>query len=113
LKSVYHFIGFAHSPEMVGSEKAKKLLSNGKAKFMTPSTFPETRDCEKYLADHEKILKEIKDLKIESYDYFFAKANWVCLRYTANGSHRGGWFCLFVCLLFAFGNSFCVFFYLR
>lgn len=44
---------------------------------------------EDYAEDHGRIMEQVNDLHIVSFDVLFAKGDRVCLRYTAEGAHRG------------------------
>ena len=44
---------------------------------------------EQYAEEHGKLMRQVNDLRLISFDVLFARGNWVCLRYTAEGSHSG------------------------
>lgn len=57
--------------------------------FVAPTTFPDVHTLEEYAEDHGRLMEQVNDLRIVSFDVLFAKADRVCLRYTAEGSHGG------------------------
>ena len=44
---------------------------------------------EQYAEEHGKLMRQVSDLHLISFDVLFARGHWVCLRYTAEGSHCG------------------------
>lgn len=43
-----------------------------------------------YAESHSKVMASVNDLRIDRFDQVFAKDSHVLLRYTAEGSHKGG-----------------------
>lgn len=58
-------------------------------RFIAPTTFPDIHTLEDYAEDHGRLMKQVIDLHFVSFDILFAKADRVCMRYTAQGTHSG------------------------
>lgn len=71
------------------SAQAVKHLCGANNRFIAPTTFPQVRALEEYAEDHGRIMEQVNDLHIVSFDVLFAKGDRVCLRYTAEGAHGG------------------------
>jgi predicted ester cyclase len=85
---VREYMEIAYDPKRA-SGKAVAHLCAPTNRFIGPSTFPEVHTLEEYAEDHEKIMKSVDDLHIVSFDVFLAAGDRVCLRYTAEGTHKG------------------------
>jgi predicted ester cyclase len=57
--------------------------------FIAPTSFPDVHTLEEYAEGHARLMEQVNDLHIYSFDVLFAKGDRVCLRYTAEGAHRG------------------------
>ena len=88
LELAKEYMAIAYDPKKA-SAKAVAQLCAPKNQFIAPTTFPEVHTLEKYAEDHGKLMQQIADLHIVSFDVAFAKGDRVCLRYTAEGSHCG------------------------
>lgn len=85
---VTEYMNIAYDPKRA-SAKAVAHLCAPNNMFIAPSTFPEVHTLEEYAEDHAKIMTQVNDLHFVSFDVLFAKGDRVCLRYTAEGTHRG------------------------
>ena len=88
LDLVREYMEIAYSPGKA-SAKAVGHLCAPRNRFLAPSTFPEIHTLEQYAEEHGKLMRQINDLHFIGFDVFFAKDDRVCLRYTAEGSHKG------------------------
>ena len=88
LDLVREYMEIAYAPGKA-SAKAVAHLCAPRNRFLAPSTFPEIHTLEQYAEEHGKLMRQINDLRFVGFDVFFAKDDRVCLRYTAEGSHRG------------------------
>jgi predicted ester cyclase len=78
----------AYDPKRASASAVAHLCAPDN-KFIAPTTFPEVNTLEEYAEDHAKIMQQVNDLHIVSFDVLFAKEDRVCIRYTAEGSHSG------------------------
>ena len=85
---VKEYMIIAYDPRRAGAEAVSHLCAT-KNTFVAPTTFPNVHTLEQYAEDHGKLMRQVNDLRLISFDVLFAKGNWVCLRYTAEGSHSG------------------------
>ena len=88
LALVREYMEIAYDPKRAGAKNVGHLCAPGNV-FTAPTTFPGVRTLEEYAEDHGKIMKQVADLHLVSFDVFFAAGDQVCLRYTAEGSHCG------------------------
>jgi len=88
MELVREYILTAYDPKRA-SAKAVSHLCAPNNRFIAPTTFPGVNTLEEYAEDHGKLMRQVNDLHIVSFDVFFCKNDRVCLRYTAEGSHRG------------------------
>lgn len=88
LELVREYMLIAYDPKRA-SAKAVSHLCAPHNRFIAPTTFPGVNTLQEYAEDHGKLMRQVNDLHIVSFDVLFAKADRVCLRYTAEGSHRG------------------------
>ncbi|KAL4446683.1 hypothetical protein ABPG77_007927 [Micractinium sp. CCAP 211/92] len=72
LAVVKEYMEVAYDPARASAAAVEHLVAPG-SRFVAPSTFPQA----------------VNDLRITSFDVQFAKGGWVCLRYSADGSHCG------------------------
>lgn len=66
-----------------------KHLCDPENRFIAPTTFPDVHTLEDYAEDHGRIMEQVNDLHIVGFDVLFAKDDRVCVRYSAEGAHRG------------------------
>ena len=85
---VREYMGIAYDPRRASARNVAHLCGPDN-RFLAPSTFPEVHTLEQYAEDHAKIMTQVADLHLVSFDVFFARGDRVCLRYTAEGSHCG------------------------
>jgi predicted ester cyclase len=85
---VREYMRIAYTPG-VASARAVAHLCAKKNRFIAPTTFPEVHTLEEYAEDHGQMMKQVDDLHFVSFDVIFAKGDRVCLRYTAEGTHKG------------------------
>lgn len=88
IEIVKQYMLIAYDPQRASGEAVQHLCAPGN-RFIAPSTFPEIHTLEQYAEDHGKLMRQVNDLHITNFDVFFAKDNRVCLRYSAEGSHKG------------------------
>jgi predicted ester cyclase len=85
---VREYIEISYTPGRA-SAKAVEHLCAADNRFIAPTTFPDVGTLEEYAEDHGRIMEQVTDLHIVSFDVLFAKGDRVCLRYSAEGTHRG------------------------
>ncbi|CAL1711899.1 unnamed protein product [Somion occarium] len=89
VKLVMEYIGIAYSPEEnKGANSVKHLCDRGNT-FEAVSTFPKAHTAEEYAEEHAKVMASLTDLHIMRFDIVSAKEDFVTIRYTATGTHRG------------------------
>lgn len=88
IEVVKEYMLIAYDPKRASADAVRHLCAPNN-RFIAPTTFPDVQSCEEYAEDHRKLMKQVNDLHITNFDVFFAKDNRVCLRYSAEGSHRG------------------------
>lgn len=88
LRLAKEYISVSYDPKRASAEAVKHLCAPGN-RFIAPTTFPTVHTLEEYAEEHGKLMKQVNDLHIVSYDVLFAKGDRVCLRYTAEGHHKG------------------------
>jgi predicted ester cyclase len=88
IEIVKEFMLITYDPKRAGAGAIKHLCAPY-SRFIAPTTFPDVHTVEQYAEAHGKLMRQINDLRIINFDVFFAKDNRVCLRYSAEGSHRG------------------------
>ncbi|KAL4425360.1 hypothetical protein ABPG75_009376 [Micractinium tetrahymenae] len=88
LAAVREYMEVAYDPARASAAAVQHLVAPD-SRFIAPTTFPEIKDCLQYAQDHGELMKSVSDLRITSFDVQFAKGSWVCLRYSAEGSHSG------------------------
>ena len=86
---VNEYMQIAYSPQQCTGANSVKHLCADENKFIAPTTFPNVKNMLEYAEEHKKIMECLDDLHIVTYDVIFAKDNWVALRYTAEGTHKG------------------------
>jgi predicted ester cyclase len=82
------YMKIAYAPGRASAQAVKHLCATDN-RFIAPTTFPNVHALEDYAEDHGRLMEQVDDLRIVSVDVLFAKADRVCLRYTAEGAHRG------------------------
>jgi predicted ester cyclase len=85
---VREYMEIAYTPGRASAEAVAHLCAPDN-RFIAPTTFPGVHTLEEYAEDHGRIMEQIDDLHIVSFDVLFAKADRVCLRYSAEGTHSG------------------------
>ncbi len=79
------YMEIAYTPGRAGARAVKHLCAPGN-RFVAPTTFPNVHTLEDYAEDHGRLMEQVNDLRIVSFDVLFAKADRVCLRYTAEAA---------------------------
>lgn len=82
------YMQIAYDPKQASAEAVAHLCAPGN-RFIAPTTFPDIHTLEDYAEDHGRLMKQVNDLHFVSFDILFAKADRVCMRYTAQGTHNG------------------------
>lgn len=85
---VGEYIEISYTPGRASAQAVAHLCAP-ENRFIAPTTFPGVHTLEEYAEDHGRLMEQVNDLHIVSFDVLFAKADRVCLRYTAEGSHSG------------------------
>lgn len=85
---VREYMEIAYTPGHASAEAVSHLRGPGN-RFIAPTTFPNVHTLEEYAEDHGRLMEQVSDLHLLSFDVRFAKDDRVCLRYTAKGAHRG------------------------
>ena len=85
---VSEYMELSYTPGRAGAHAVAHLCAPNN-RFIAPTTFPGIHTLEEYAEDHGRLMEQVNDLHIVSFDVLFAKADRVCLRYTAEGAHRG------------------------
>lgn len=88
LELVREYMLIAYDPRRASAEAVAHLCAP-RNQFIAPTTFPNIHTLEQYAEEHGKLMKQVNDLRLVSFDIIFAKGRWVSLRYTAEGSHSG------------------------
>lgn len=88
IRLVEEYMTIAYSPKKASVAAVQHLCAPGN-RFVGPTTFPGVETLEGYADAHAEVMKSLDDLHFVSYDVLFAKDDRVCLRYTAEGTHRG------------------------
>jgi predicted ester cyclase len=88
IELVKEYMIIAYDPHRAGAEAVSHLCAPHNA-FIAPTTFPGVHTLEQYAEEHGKLMKQVNDLHLISFDVLFSKGHWVCLRYTAEGTHAG------------------------
>lgn len=88
IELVKEYMMIAYDPRRASAEAVAHLCAPGNT-FTAPTTFPNVHTLEQYAEEHGKLMKQIDDLHLISFDILFASGPWVGLRYTAEGSHSG------------------------
>ncbi len=82
------YIDISYDPKRASADAVKHLCAS-QNRFIAPTTFPNVHTLEEYAEEHGKLMKQVNDLHIVSFDVLFAKSDRLALRYTAEGHHRG------------------------
>ena len=86
---VKEYMLIAYDPRRAGAEAVSYLCAPNNT-FVAPTTFPNVHTLEQYAEEHGKLMKQVNDLHLISFDVLFARGHWVCLRYTAEGKQGDG-----------------------
>jgi predicted ester cyclase len=85
---VREYMQIAYTPGRASAQAVAHLCAPDN-RFVAPTTFPDVHTLEQYAEDHGHLMQQVNNLHIVNIDVLFAKGDRVCLRYTAEGSHRG------------------------
>jgi predicted ester cyclase len=85
---VREYMEIAYTPGRASAQAVAHLCAPDN-RFVAPTTFPTVHTLEEYAEDHGRLMEQVNDLHIVGFDVLFAKDDRVCLRYTAEGAHRG------------------------
>jgi predicted ester cyclase len=85
---VREYIQIAYTPGRASGQAVAHLCASDN-RFVAPTTFPGVHTLEDYAEDHGRLMEQVTDLHLVSFDVLFAHQDRVCLRYTAEGAHRG------------------------
>jgi predicted ester cyclase len=85
---VREYIEISYSPGRASAQAVAHLCAPNN-RFIAPTTFPGVATLEEYAEDHGRLMKQVNDLHIVKFDVLFCSGDRVCLRYTAEGAHRG------------------------
>ncbi len=85
---VREYIEISYSPGRASAQAVAHLCAP-KNRFIAPTTFPGVGTLEEYAEDHGRLMEQVNDLHIVGFDVLFGCGDRVCLRYTAEGAHRG------------------------
>src|SRR5215472_13974742 len=88
IEIVKEYMIIAYDPRRASAGAVSHLCAPHNA-FIAPTTFPEVQTLQQYAEEHGKLMKQVNDLRLISFDVLFARGHWVGLRYTAEGSHSG------------------------
>ncbi len=85
---VTEYMQIAYDPKRASAEAVAHLCAPGN-RFIASTTFPDVHTLEEFAEDHGRLMKQVKDLHVVSFDVLFAKGDRVCMRYTAEGTYSG------------------------
>jgi predicted ester cyclase len=85
---VREYIEISYSPGRASAEAVAHLCAPNN-QFIAPTTFPAVHTLEEYADDHGRLMQQVNNLHIVSFDVVFGCGDRVCLRYSAEGAHRG------------------------
>lgn len=85
---VKEYMQIVYDPKRARAGAVAHLCAPGN-RFIAPTTFPDIHTLEDYAEDHGRLMKQVNDLHVVSFDVLFAKNDRVCMRYTAQGTHGG------------------------
>jgi predicted ester cyclase len=88
LDLVREYMQIAYTPGRASASAVAHLCAPDN-RFVAPTTFPGVHTLEEYAEDHGRLMEQVNDLHLVSYDVLFGADDRVCLRYTAEGAHRG------------------------
>lgn len=88
IELVREYMEISYAPGRASAQAVSHLCAPNN-RFIAPTTFPGIHTLEAYADDHGRLMEQVNDLHIVSFDVLFADADRVCLRYTAEGAHRG------------------------
>ncbi|OBJ54810.1 ester cyclase [Mycobacterium sp. 1423905.2] len=85
---VREYIEISYTPGRASAQAVEHLCAPNN-RFIAPTTFPDVHTLEDYAEDHGRLMEQVDDLHIVSFDVLFAKDDRVCVRYSAEGTHGG------------------------
>jgi hypothetical protein len=85
---VREYMNIAYDPRRASAEAVKHLCAPGNT-FIAPTTFPHVHTLEQYAEHQARLMRQVSDLHLISFDVLFAAEHRVCLHYMAQGSHIG------------------------
>jgi hypothetical protein len=85
---VREYMEISYTPGRASAQAVSHLCAPYN-RFIAPTTFPGVHPLEEYAEDHGRLMEQVNDLHIVTFDVLFADADRVCLRYSAEGAHRG------------------------
>lgn len=85
---VTEYLQIAYDPKRAGAKAVAHLCASSN-RFIAPTTFPDVHTLEEYAEEHGRLMQQVNDLHLVSFDVLFAKGDRVCVRYTAEGTHNG------------------------
>lgn len=85
---VREYMEISYTPGRASAQAVSHLCAPNN-RFIAPTTFPHVHTLEEYAEDHGRLMKQVNDLHIVSFDVLFTADDRVCLRYTAEGAHGG------------------------
>lgn len=88
IRLVTEYMTIAYDPKRASGEAVRHLCGPDN-RLIAPTTFPGVTTLEGYADAHAEIMRQVNDLHFVAFDVIFAKEGRVCLRYTAEGTHRG------------------------
>lgn len=88
LDLVREYMQIAYTPGRASAQAVAHLCAAGN-RFIAPTTFPDVHTLEAYAEDHGRLMEQVSNLRIVSFDVLFGADDRVCLRYTAEGAHCG------------------------
>ena len=88
IELVTEYMTIAYDPKRANGQAVAYLCAPGN-RLVAPTTFSGVETLEGYADAHAKVMSQVDDLHFVAFDVIFAKDDRVCLRYTAEGSHRG------------------------
>ncbi len=85
---VREYIETSYAPGRASAQAVAHLCAANN-RFVAPTTFPEVHTLEEYAEDHGRLMEQVDNLRIVSFDVLFGCDDRVCVRYTAEGAHLG------------------------
>jgi predicted ester cyclase len=88
IELVKEYMIIAYDPRRASARAVAHLCADRNV-VVAPTTFPGVRTLEEYAEEHGQLMRQVNDLRLIRFDVLFARGRWVCLRYSAEGSHCG------------------------